>query len=75
MSRTKGNRWKDDDNCELLRSWVRIIGKLNNASIPTRYPSDIRQAIREYTEDVASSYLKQTEEVATWLKAHPILVK
>lgn len=55
--------------------YLDFIGKLNNASIPTRYPSDIREAIREYTEQVADSYLKQTEEVATWLKRHPSLIE
>lgn len=30
--------------------YLDFIGKLNNASIPTRYPSDIREAIREYTQ-------------------------
>lgn len=54
---------------------LEFIGKLNNASIPTRYPSDIREAIREYTEEVARSYLQQTEEVVTWLKTHPSLIK
>ncbi len=54
---------------------LEFIGKLNNASIPTRYPSDIREAIREYTEEVARSYLQQTEEVVTWLKRHPSLIE
>ncbi|OGN92808.1 MAG: hypothetical protein A2Z75_07050 [Chloroflexi bacterium RBG_13_50_10] len=52
-----------------------FIGKLNNASLPTRYPSDIRQAIMEYTEEVARDYLQQTEEVATWLKTRPSLIE
>lgn len=54
---------------------LEFIGKLNNASIPTRYPSDIREAIREYTEEVADSYLKQSEEVVSWLKSHPSLTE
>jgi HEPN domain-containing protein len=50
-----------------------FISKLNNASIPTRYPSDMRQRLSEYSKQVAASYLKQTEEVAQWLKSHPKL--
>ncbi len=52
---------------------LEFIGKLNNASIPTRYPSDIHQAIKEYNEDVAKHYLQQTEEVVAWLKTHSSL--
>ena len=50
---------------------LEFLGKVNNASIPARYPSDIREAIREYTENVADSYLIQTEEVVAWLRSHP----
>ncbi|MDO8490480.1 MAG: HEPN domain-containing protein [Dehalococcoidia bacterium] len=54
---------------------LEFMGKLNSASIPTRYPSDIRQAVKEYNKKKATSYLEQTEEIVAWLKAHPILVK
>jgi HEPN domain-containing protein len=50
-----------------------FVSKLNNASVPTRYPSDLQRILLEYTEQVATSYLKQTEEVAQWLKSHPKL--
>ena len=54
---------------------LEFIGKLNNASIPTRYPSDVRQAVKDYTEEVSRRYLQQTEEVGAWLKAHPSLTR
>jgi HEPN domain-containing protein len=48
---------------------LEFLGKLNNASIPTRYPADIQQAIEDYSKEVALSYLEQTEDVVTWLRA------
>jgi HEPN domain-containing protein len=57
------------------RQHLEFIGKINNASIPTRYPDDLRRALREYTEEVARDYLKQTEEVLQWLRRHPNLQK
>lgn len=53
--------------------YMEFMGKLNNASIPTRYPVDIRQAIKDYPEEIAQNYLKQTEETVIWLKADPRL--
>ena len=41
-----------------------FVSKLNNASVPTRYPDDLQRAISEYTEQVATYYLRQTKEVA-----------
>jgi HEPN domain-containing protein len=52
------------------RQHLDFIGKINNASIPTRYPDDLRRALREYPEEVARDYLKQTEEALQWLRKH-----
>ncbi len=35
---------------------LEFMGKLNGASVPTRYPSDIRQAVKEYNRAVAGSW-------------------
>ncbi len=48
---------------------------LNNASIITRYPEDIQQAINEYSSEIAASYLRRTEEVVDWLRTRPELNK
>jgi len=56
-------------------SHLEFIGKLNNASIPTRYPVDIQQAIKDYPKEIAQKYLSQTEEIFRWLKADPRLKK
>lgn len=45
-----------------------FLGKINNASIPTRYPEDLERALSEYSRPVAESYLRQSEEVMRWLK-------
>jgi len=54
---------------------IDFIGKINNASIPTRYPDDLQRMIGQYPEQIARDYLTQTEEVLEWLKRHPILQK
>lgn len=35
-----------------------FISKLKNASIPTRYPTDIERVMVEYNKEVVTSYLK-----------------
>lgn len=47
---------------------LEFIGKINNASVPTRYPEDLQAALSEYPKSVASNYLQQTVEVIGWLK-------
>ena len=54
---------------------IDFIGKINNASIPTRYPDDLQRMIGQYPEHIARDYLTQTEEVMEWLKQHPPLQK
>ena len=50
-----------------------FIGKLNNASIPTRYPEDLAKTVGSYPKKVAQEYLKKTKEVIEWLKRDPRL--
>ncbi|MFN8456036.1 MAG: HEPN domain-containing protein [Anaerolineae bacterium] len=57
-------------NLALPQLYLDFVGKINNASIPTRYPDDLQQAIRDYPENVAREYLTQTREVIQWLKQH-----
>ncbi|NCP16713.1 HEPN domain-containing protein [bacterium] len=60
---------------ELSREHLEFIGKINTASIPTRYPEDLQRALKDYPESVARLYLRQTTEVLQWLKRHPNLNK
>jgi HEPN domain-containing protein len=54
----------------LPQDLLEFIGRINTASIPTRYPEDLQLAIQEYPETVARDYLAQTEKVLKWLKEH-----
>jgi HEPN domain-containing protein len=47
-----------------------LVGRINGASIPTRYPDDIRSSIRSFDLRVARGYLDRTREVVDWLKHH-----
>jgi HEPN domain-containing protein len=58
---------------ELPQSHLEFIGKINNASVPTRYPEDLQRIIAQYPESVARDYLEKTEEVLKWLREHPNL--
>ncbi len=60
-------------NLSLPQPHLEFIGKINNASIPTRYPEDLQRMIGQYPEAVVRDYLKHTEEVLAWLKQHPNL--
>lgn len=60
-------------NAALEPGLYEFVSKLNNASVPTRYPADLQRTLSEYTEQVANSYLRQTKEVAKWLTSHPKL--
>lgn len=63
--------------CELKMpaQYLDFIGKINTASIPTRYPDDLQRALKEYPKSVAKDYLTQTAELIQWLKQHPNLSK
>lgn len=58
---------------ELPQPYLDFIGKINTASIPTRYPDDCQRSLKEFPEPVAKDYLKQTTELVQWLKQHPNL--
>lgn len=54
----------------LPQSHLEFIGKINNASVPIRYPEDLQKMIAQYPEDVARDYLERAEEVIKWLRQH-----
>jgi HEPN domain-containing protein len=58
---------------ELPEKYLDFIGKINTASIPTRYPDDLQRSLKEYPKSVAKDYLNQTVELILWLKQHPTL--
>lgn len=58
---------------ELPQDYLEFIGKVNSASIPTRYPEDLERALKVYPKSVTRDYLKQTTEIVQWLKKQPTL--
>ena len=60
---------------ELPQEYLEFVGKINSASIPTRYPEDLQKALKEYPEPIAQDYLEQTTKVLQWLKQHQTLNK
>lgn len=58
---------------ELPQKYLDFIGKINSASIPTRYPEDLERALKAYPKSVARDYLKQTTEIVKWMRKQPIL--
>jgi HEPN domain-containing protein len=60
---------------ELPEKYLEFIGKINTASIPTRYPDDLQRSLKEYPKSVAKDYLSQTVELIEWLKRHQNLSK
>ena len=50
-----------------------FLGKINAASVPTRYPEDLGKVLAAYPKGVAAEYLATTKEVFAWLKQDPRL--
>ncbi len=53
---------------KLSEDLLNFIGKINNASVATRYPEDLSRLISSYPEGVAREYLDKTKEVLEWIK-------
>ena len=45
-----------------------FIGKINNASVVTRYPEDLSKILSAYPASVARDYFNKAREVLEWLK-------
>jgi len=45
-----------------------FIGKVNSASIVTRYPEDLSKAISAYPKHIVEDYYNNTKEVLHWLR-------
>ena len=46
----------------------KTITRINEASVGTRYPEDIDEMQRKYTQDITSRLLTQTQEILEWIK-------
>ncbi len=45
-----------------------LVFNLNRASIPTRYPEDLKQMQKDYSKQKTENLLIQSKEVLKWLK-------
>lgn len=52
---------------KLPQELLEFIGKLNTASVLTRYPEDLQNALQQYPQPIAETYLDQTRAVLQWL--------
>jgi len=46
----------------------KLITRLNEANVATRYPDDIDKLQSKYTQEIASRILTQTKEILEWIK-------
>jgi len=46
----------------------RVIARLSEASVATRYPDDIDQLEGMYTQEIAAQILTQPKEIVEWIK-------
>jgi HEPN domain-containing protein len=58
---------------DVPQAYLEFLGKINAASIPTRYPEDLQRALADYPIEIAKDYLLQTQEIIRWLQQHPNL--
>ncbi|MBI3582644.1 MAG: HEPN domain-containing protein [Nitrospinae bacterium] len=45
-----------------------FVAQLNQVSVPTRYPDELKVMIKEYNKQKANSILKNTKGLLKWLK-------
>ena len=46
-----------------------FITTLNDVSVPTRYPDDLRKLISAYSQERTKQIITQSRETLTWIKA------
>jgi hypothetical protein len=54
---------------------LKTIEALNDISIVTRYPEDIKALVKAFNKDRAGDYLQKTKRVLKWLKKDERLKK
>jgi HEPN domain-containing protein len=52
---------------------LRFLGLIADASVPTRYPEDLKGLVKEYPRRTAASFLQRTRRVMKWLRRQPPL--
>ena len=57
----------------LTQAHTDFIGKMNDASVVTRYPDDFSEIVTQYPESVAREYFDKAKEVIAWIRQDPRL--
>lgn len=52
----------------LSQEHLQFLTELNTASVATRYPEELRTALREYSAALTDDYLRKAQELLQWLK-------
>jgi HEPN domain-containing protein len=52
---------------------LRFLGLIADASVPTRYPEDLKAMVKVYPRRTAASFLERTRRVMKWLRCQPPL--
>ena len=60
---------------KLSEDLLDFVGALNNASIVTRYPEDLKRLISNYRKGIAQEYLKKTGRIIRCIKKDPRLAQ
>ncbi|MCK4303717.1 MAG: HEPN domain-containing protein [Candidatus Eisenbacteria sp.] len=50
-----------------------FIGKINDASVVTRYPDNLSRIVDDYPEPIARQYSVETKELIEWIRQDPRL--
>lgn len=45
-----------------------FVNNLNDSSVPTRYPEELKEMLKQYTKDTTKSVIVKSCEVISWLK-------
>ncbi len=53
---------------DMSDDYKNFLNKLNELSVPTRYPDDLKRILKEYKKDRTTEILEQTKSVLAWLK-------
>ena len=47
---------------------MEFLDRLNNASVPTRYPDELKRLLKQYNKRKTSIILNETKDLLAWLK-------
>ena len=53
---------------KLSEELLDFVGMINNVSVVTRYPEDLKRLIAGYPKRVSKEYLSKTREIIKWIK-------